>query len=69
MQEPKQNAVELVDKYYHSMNPNAPDCNISYNQAKQCALICVEEILEAVTTIADKKYDYWQSVKQEIINL
>ena len=34
--------------------------------AKQCALICVDEILDAVTTIADKKFDFYTEVKQEI---
>ena len=41
--------------------------------AKQCALIAVDEILEMDLPIleeeADKFYEYWQEVKQEIINL
>lgn len=37
--------------------------------AKQCALIAVDEILNAVTTIADKKYDYFIEVKREIEKL
>ena len=37
--------------------------------AKQCALICVDEILDAVTTIADKKFDFYTEVKQEINKL
>jgi hypothetical protein len=36
------------------------------DNAKQCALICVDEILDAVTTIADKKFDFYTEVKQEI---
>ena len=36
---------------------------------KQCALICVDEILDAVTTIADKKYDFYTEVKKEIEKL
>lgn len=39
---------------------------INYEQAKQCAAIEVVGILNAVTTIADKKYDYWNEVKREI---
>jgi hypothetical protein len=39
------------------------------DNAKQCALICVDEILDAVTTIADKKFDFYTEVKQEIEKL
>lgn len=42
----EQKAKELVNKYYHSMNPDAPDCSISYEQAKQCALICIDKLIE-----------------------
>jgi len=34
--------------------------------AKKHALVCVDEILKAVTTIADKKYDFYIEVKTEI---
>ena len=37
--------------------------------AKQSALICVDEMLDAVTTIADKKFDFYTEVKQEINKL
>lgn len=41
--------------------------------AKQCALIAVDEILEMDLPIleedADKFYDYWKEVKQEIEKL
>ena len=37
--------------------------------AKQSALICVDEMLDAVTTIADKKFDFYTEVKQEIEKL
>jgi hypothetical protein len=58
---PKETAEQLVEKYsYLDGNHN------SYHYDKQCALICVDEILNAVTTIADKKYDYWQEVKKQI---
>jgi hypothetical protein len=45
-------------------------------EAKQCALIAVEEILDSYTNeksngfiISDKIILYWEEVKQEIINL
>jgi hypothetical protein len=37
--------------------------------AKKHALVCVDEILKAVTTIADKKYDFFMEVKAEIETL
>jgi hypothetical protein len=39
------------------------------DNAKKCALICVDEILDAVTTIADKKFEFYTEVKQEINKL
>jgi isocitrate dehydrogenase len=54
MNSPKEKAIELVDIY--------SEYNL-IEEAKQCALIAVDEILKAV----EGKYDeYWQEVKQEI---
>ncbi len=54
---PKEKAEDLVSKYKY------PDEQSNGNiWAKQCAIICVEQILDAVTTIADKKYDYYKEV-------
>ena len=68
---PKEKAKELFDKYCYAIRTEETDSgyftNIIY--AKQCALIAVDEILKAVTTIADKKYDYFIKVKQEIEKL
>jgi hypothetical protein len=52
---PKEKAKDLVFK--------------KFGCSKQYALIAVDEILNAVTTIADKKYDYYLEVKQEIEKL
>lgn len=65
----KEKAKELVHKFYGSMNPNAPDCNISYNQAKECALIVVDEIMLTLVDDPWSDEDYWQEVKQEILSL
>jgi hypothetical protein len=71
---PKEKAEELVDKfkryaYYPTTNDDVLFVNqLNYN-AKQCALIAVNEILNAVTAIADKRYDYWKEVKQELEKL
>jgi hypothetical protein len=63
---PKEKAQELAmkfDKYGETDN------------AKQCALIAVEEILKAVkkdsdfTITYELAKQYWEQVKQEIINI
>ena len=84
---PKEKAEELVDKFYQT-TPNEYFVNEpigikgrykSWEQAKQCALIAVDEIIEATNMyqygisnalehIPSKivKHPYWQEVKQEI---
>jgi hypothetical protein len=81
---PKEKAKELVDKYLRTYPIyNNPTVVISYthNEAKQCALIAVDELIkEAYFTDAyiksvfftDGYYDkqeYWQEIKKEIENL
>ena len=56
----KEKANELVVKYQID-NP------ITYHQAKQCALIAVDEILNVL--FQHHKIDYWKEVKQEIEKL
>ena len=63
---PKEKAEELVDKF---VQYTPADSEFEYPYAKQCALIAVDEILNAVTAIADKRYDYWKEVKQELEKL
>jgi hypothetical protein len=73
---PQEKAKELVDKYLRTYPIyNNPTVVISYthNEAKQCALIAVDEILEMDLPIleedADEFYDYWEQVKKEINKL
>jgi hypothetical protein len=63
---PKEKAKELFDKYFEATN--------NYYQAKQCALIAVDEILgdidDSILHPQNKEaIDYWQEVKQEIEKL
>ena len=69
---PKERAKELVDRFI-----NITPCNDNelsedemhkeqLHSAKQCALICVDEILEECLDI---KESYWQEVKEEIKEL
>ena len=70
---PKEKAIELVNKYLQIYDGRVI-------QAKQCAIILLEEILDESLQIfricgQDKDEDcamvveYWQEVKQEIENL
>jgi hypothetical protein len=75
---PKEKAEELVHKfkkysYYPKTNNDMLFVNELNNNAKQCALIAVDEILDLIDTIYD--YDresldpYWKQVKQELEKL
>ena len=79
----KEKAEELVDKFYQT-TPNEYFVNEpigikgrykSWEQAKQCALIAVDEILNANPNYPEFKENegtpirYWEVVKQEIENL
>lgn len=72
---PKEKAQELVDKFIEfTQDWDARDGYINDEfRAKECALIAVDEILEMDLPIleeeADKFYDYWEEVKQEIEKL
>ena len=59
---PKEKAGELVDKYYHLFSVELEN-TIDYREAKQCALIVVDELLEECKLRRDW---YWLEVKQEI---
>ena len=66
---PKEKANELLDNYW-LMDKINPD--LSKEQAKQCSLIVVEQILEVVRiyeTYYDDNFKYWIDVKQEIEKL
>jgi len=74
---PKEKAIELVEKYM-LLDYNS---NLSNKKSKQCALICVDEILEEVPTeildtykfetnfVINERYNFWQKVKEEINKL
>jgi hypothetical protein len=68
---PKEKAEELVNKYYYHSK-----CNLlSPFEAKNCALIAVDEILDLkhIVTLRrnmhEMELEYWNEVKQEIENL
>ena len=66
-QTPKEKANELLDNYWlmEKINPS-----LSKEQAKQCALIAVDEILNINSVDKDFSLShYWLDVKDEIQNL
>ena len=67
----KDKANDLVDRFLDVDDgiDYENGCGVTLYQAKQCALICVDEILDAVTTIADKRFDFYTEVKKEIEKL
>ena len=74
---PKEKAKELINKYWITINEIELDF-ISWNQAKHCALICVNEIIISLTQYGkdsnelqnmDRELNYWNEVKQEIEKL
>ena len=64
----KEKAKELVNRFLQIYDGRVP-------QAKECALICLDVILENITeeVMTYKPFmmntDYWQEVKQEINKL
>lgn len=70
-------AIELHDKYYQIFEPLGLD-NIPNDHAKQCALICVDEIIENIKSFYSLEKDwnaceqieadecYWEKVKEHI---
>jgi hypothetical protein len=68
----KEKAEELIRKYY-TFGIRKEGQSLSWHESKQCALICVDEILETVKSVSSNEieYDdnYWQQVKTEIEKL
>ena len=72
---PRKKADKLVDAFYQT-TPNEAWINKpiglsleykAWEQAKQCALICCNEVLGNIS--ADIDYIYWLEIKQEVEKL
>jgi len=67
---PKEKAIELFDKMFIEMSNFSITDEVLEEVAKQCALIAVNEIINSTSwQYIANGLDYWQEVKQEIINL
>ena len=67
---PKEKAEDLMQKYDFVYIANYT----SRHEVKQCALIAVDELINAATPVYDSFWpvnttEYWQEVKQEIENI
>ena len=75
---PKEKAKELVDRYFNEISDVNPMSHFG-NTVKQCALICVDEIITCTPSVNGRPpnyqdinkgtKEYWQEVKQEIHKL
>jgi hypothetical protein len=61
---PKEKAIHLVDNFFKKTHPY-----YDVEDAKQCALIAVDEIMKELITVNIEKWYYYQEVKQEIEKL
>ena len=60
--------AEQILNIYNSLEDSID--GFGREHSKQCAIICIDEVLEMVhdSLISMKEYDYWKEVKQEIEN-
>jgi len=75
----KSEAIKLVREHYEVMKQNISQPynfdnakemnNIYFNEACDHAILSVDRMIKEVKIAMPNTSDYWQSVKQEIINL
>ena len=71
---PKEKAKELVNKFYFKLSNNGSlsmglnSCDARHKESIQCALIAIEETLDATYQI-NNVYYYYLDVKKEIEKL
>ena len=64
----KDKAKELIDRFYFN-GIKDEEYSMQYEDGVQCALICVDEIMESFNSLEyypEDLRDYWREVKQEI---
>jgi hypothetical protein len=67
---PKEKAKELVNKYWTLCYDKHDINKLTKEDAKECALIAVDEILKITCESYDIDHiNWWKEVKQEIIAL
>lgn len=70
---PKEKAKELISKFEPYVDYQSDDCFNEQEKmlinAKQCVIICVDEIIDIYKSKWNIENTYWQEVKQEIEKL
>lgn len=74
---PKDKAEELLNKYYDEVPYYGQGNDQKHQEAKLCALICVDEIINLPVYFQDYEHgqkdeshlEFWQEVKSEIEKL
>ena len=66
MSQAKDKAKELVQEFYKWV-ATPDDRDIEFYKSKQCALICVDEMLQEIEGFP-YAYKFWEEVKNEIKN-
>jgi hypothetical protein len=68
---PVEKAEELFNKFYPRATSYSSDRKNQKDNAKQCALIAVDEMLDFITKYDNHwlDYTYWEEVKNELDNL
>jgi hypothetical protein len=70
MNNTKEKAKELIDKFYPRATSYASDRKNQIENTIQCALICVDEIIEELEYMEIySRIDFWQEVREEIKKL
>jgi hypothetical protein len=65
---PKEKAEELVNRYAIYLRANLMYDEDAEEDAKECALIAVDEIIKDKKAFNQISIEYWEDVKQEIVN-
>ena len=69
---PKEKAKELLKRFESVSKPFMKESEVQVHihpeHAKQCALICVDELIDTLNQ-STLEFEYWQEVKQEIEKL
>lgn len=64
----KEKAEELVNKFMETKSLKLSDYSrIEFPTAKQCALVCCEEVLGYMGV--DRGYLFWTEVKEELLKM
>ena len=70
---PKEKSKDLINSFYYSLPNNGSETGLNstterYKEAIQCALICVDEVINQYYEHTDNvnQHNYWQEVKNEL---